>query len=409
MNHTLINNLLVVIGTVTMLLIVFNPKLMKSRLWRATITPLASIIGSGFLILGPILDRDYGIWSIAVMGGLCAAAWAIGSAIRFNILEYDRVHSAEGSFASLPAGTRSVETLASWALVIAYVISVTYYINLFGAFAVRMTPTNSVGAARLVATGALAFIGYFGVVRGLASLENMEEVTVGLKLSIIAGLLVGMVAYAMELSQTSGLEISPLRIEGFRAVAVAFGLVITVQGFETSRYLVDEYDAPTCVRTMKYAQWISTAIYMVYIALATLSFDSSGIEASETAIIDMTRVVAPLLPALLVVAALASQFSAAVADTSASGGLVQELSRKRISSNTAYGLLVAGAIAITWLANIFEIIALASRAFAVYYFLQTLIAIRFSWAQKKYVRTGWFAIVALLCLAIVLFGIPAEG
>ena len=32
------------------------PRLADAPLWRATITPLASILGSGFLVLGPILN-----------------------------------------------------------------------------------------------------------------------------------------------------------------------------------------------------------------------------------------------------------------------------------------------------------------------------------------------------------------
>jgi hypothetical protein len=36
------------------------PRVANSIVWRATITPLASIIGSGFLVLGPILGVSYG-------------------------------------------------------------------------------------------------------------------------------------------------------------------------------------------------------------------------------------------------------------------------------------------------------------------------------------------------------------
>jgi len=36
------------------------PRLANARLWRATITPLASIIGSGFLVIGPILQVSFG-------------------------------------------------------------------------------------------------------------------------------------------------------------------------------------------------------------------------------------------------------------------------------------------------------------------------------------------------------------
>ncbi len=47
------------------------PRVANSILWRATITPLASIIGSGFLVLGPILDVSYGGYAPLVMIGLC--------------------------------------------------------------------------------------------------------------------------------------------------------------------------------------------------------------------------------------------------------------------------------------------------------------------------------------------------
>ncbi len=406
MTYELINNLLVIVGTVITLLFVFSPKMMQSRNWRAMVTPLASIIGSGFLVLGPILERDYGIYSILVMVGLCVASYWIGSAIRFNILEYDRVGVAE-----VPKSVQAMETAASWVLVFAYVISVAYYLNLFGAFAVKLTTVDSAMTARLVTTGALVFIGTFGYLRGLLAMERMEEVAVGIKLAIIVGLLMGMTAYAFELTQTSGLYISQARVSGFRSVSVAFGLIITVQGFETSRYLGSEYDAATRVKTMKYAQWISATIYIIYILLTTICFPPDQVESSETAIIDMTRVVAPLLPALLVVAALAAQFSAAVADTSGSGGLAVELSRNRIKSNVAYAILVVGAVAITWLANIYEIISYASRAFAIYYFLQSIIATRFALERKNssWLRITFFVLVAATSMAVVIFGVPAEG
>ena len=32
----------------------------RSDTWRATVTPLASIIGSGFLISGPLLAKEFG-------------------------------------------------------------------------------------------------------------------------------------------------------------------------------------------------------------------------------------------------------------------------------------------------------------------------------------------------------------
>jgi len=50
----------------------------------------------------------------------------------------------------------------------------------------------------------------------------------------------------------------------------------------------------------------------------------------ETAIIALSDHVASILPMMLIVAAVMSQFSAAVADTLWAGGLLQEKSRNRV-------------------------------------------------------------------------------
>ncbi|MFW2390480.1 MAG: hypothetical protein ACN4G0_19245, partial [Polyangiales bacterium] len=52
---------------------------------KATTTPLASIFGSGFLIIVPILAGAVGRHSAIAMAGVCALAIAVGSVIRFNI------------------------------------------------------------------------------------------------------------------------------------------------------------------------------------------------------------------------------------------------------------------------------------------------------------------------------------
>ncbi len=51
----------------------------------ATVTPLASIFGSGFLIIIPILERELGSLAAVGMAGVCLLAWMIGIAIRHNV------------------------------------------------------------------------------------------------------------------------------------------------------------------------------------------------------------------------------------------------------------------------------------------------------------------------------------
>ena len=55
-------------------------------------------------------------------------------------------------------------------------------------------------------------------------------------------------------------------------------------------------------------------------------------------------------------------------------------------------------------ADTFQILALASRAFALYYLLQCLVAIRLS---NSLVQKAWMSLVSLALLFIVLFAVPA--
>ncbi|NOQ46418.1 MAG: hypothetical protein GQ559_07075 [Desulfobulbaceae bacterium] len=68
---------------------------------NATSTPLASIFGSGFLVIVPILAGAVGMYSVMAMAGVCALAYAIGNVIRFNIVHAEPVLAAKPSGATL--------------------------------------------------------------------------------------------------------------------------------------------------------------------------------------------------------------------------------------------------------------------------------------------------------------------
>ncbi|MEQ5872661.1 hypothetical protein J4E08_22635 [Sagittula sp. NFXS13] len=377
------------------------PRLSNAPVWRATITPLASIIGSGFLVLGPILDVSYGGYAPLVMLGLCAIAYLFGAAIRFNIRDID----------ARPAPSRllsRLEQASSVVLAFAFIVSVAYYLNLFGAFGVSLTTLNDAYHANLLTTAVFLLILFTGMTRGFSALERMEQVSVGLKLSIIAGLLLGLTVHFGQVAGRGALEFNPPQVTGWAGVTLMAGLIVTVQGFETSRYLGVAYDASLRIKSMRLAQWISTAIYCLYIGLLSYAFEVDPLSLNETAIIDLMQVVAPILPILLVVAALSAQFSAAIADTNGSGGLMVETTKGIVKEKSAYVLLVGLGILLTWMANIFEIISYASRAFALYYAMQSSIAaIRASQRLHPWQTTG-FAILALLGAAVAVFGTPVE-
>lgn len=360
------------------------------------VTPLASIIGSGFLVLGPILEIRFGALAPLAMAALCLAGWLFGAAVRTNIAAED--------LPDTKLVTR-LEYLAQLALAFAYVISVAYYLNLFGAFAVSLTPWNTPLAARIVTTAMLATVAIAGFSGGFKALERMEYASVALKLAIIAGLLLGLAVHFSKTAFAGALIIGPPTLGAWDALRLLFGLIVTVQGFETARYLGKSYDAKTRIAAMKWAQMLSSAIYMLYIGLLAYIFEPNAHDLTETAIIDMMRVVAPILPAMLVAAALAAQFSAAVADTGGAGGLISEFSRGKIPPKAAYPVLIGAGIALTWTTDLFEIISYASRAFAGYYALQAVLAA----LQSEGTKRNAFWALAALGIAMTLLGTPAEG
>jgi hypothetical protein len=394
-----VRNAVVIGATLAAGALLLHPRLRASRDWRATITPLASIIGSGFLVLAPLLLRHFGALAGWVMAGLCATAYAVGHAVRCNIRSIDRSGAASGLIGAL-------ETASSWALAFAYVVSVAYYLNLFGAFALTTTPWHGQLPARVLTTAMLAAVAALGLWRGLAGLERAETFSVGLKLAVIVGLLAGL-GLVVATRDSAPPAAVPEPMAPWDALRLAFGMVVTVQGFETSRYLRGAYDAATRVRTMRRAQWLASAIYVAYIGLAAMLFDPATVPASETAIIPLMAVVASGLPALLVLAALSAQFSAAVADTGGCGGLVQELSRQRVPARAAYAALAVLGIALTWWADVFEIISHASRAFAAYYALQCLIAALRGWQEGARARAAAHGALALVMALAAVLGIPA--
>jgi hypothetical protein len=377
------------------------PRVANSTVWRATITPLASIIGSGFLVLGPILNVSYGGYAPLVMIGLCVVAYLFGSAIRFNIQDIEMYPASSTLLFGL-------ETAASVVLAFAFIVSVAYYLNLFGAFGVSLTELNDSFHANLLTTAVFMVILFTGLMRGFSALERMEQVSVGLKLAIIAGLVFGLAVHFGQVLGERGLRFDPPQITGWAGVTLMGGLIVTVQGFETSRYIGSTYDAGMRIRSMRLAQWISSGIYCLYIVLLTYAFKSDQLSLEETAIIDLMQVVAPILPLLLVVAALSAQFSAAIADTSGSGGLMAEVTKGMVTERRAYALLVGVGVFLTWTANIFEIISYASRAFALYYSIQSSIAAIRAAHRGSARQTVFFVAMAVLGGAITLFGTSVE-
>lgn len=386
-----------------------RPRLLRNPTWRATVTPLASIIGSGFLVVAPILAHAAGNWAWLAMLALCLVAYLFGSAIRHNIAVVEPMLDGDA-----PNHVKLLERTSELALTFAYFISVAYYLNLFAAFALRGAGVDSQVWVRSLSTLVIASIGVLGLTKGLRGLELIEESAVGLKLGLIAGLTGAMAVFIATAVLGGDFALPALdHATGTRELAILLGLIILVQGFETSRYLGDAYDRETRIRTMRSAQFISTGIYVGFVLLATPFFtDLAPATGKETAIIDMLAPISLAVAPLVIAVALASQLSAAVADLNGAGGLLSAASNGRVALGAGYLATTIFAIAITWAANIYEIIVYASKAFVIYYGLQCLQAFLGAWSDDSAIRIARLALFGLgivIALAVLFLGIPADA
>lgn len=402
-----IGNIVLIAGSLAFALLVLNPRMLSWRAWRATVTPLASIIGSGFLVAGPILSHAAGRWAWAAMLGLCAIGYFYGSVIRHNIRYVEPRLSKKP-----PRLMWLIEEVSDLSLSLAYFISVAYYLNLFSAFALRSGNVVDGTWIKVVASLMIGGIGALGVLRGLGALERLETLAVGVKLALIGGLCSALVVVsilAVQAGEFSWPVLDP--VQDISGVQVLLGLVVLVQGFETSRYLGEEYDAELRIATMRRAQWLASAIYMAFILLATRYFiNGLPMTGGETAIIDLLLPVGFVIAPMIIIMALASQLSAAVADMNGAGGLIAETGGARFPVKLGYAVTAIAAIGITWVADIYEIITYASKAFVLYYGLQSLQA-ALSAASQSESRRIWVLIYGagvVLAIVIIIFAIPAE-
>ena len=221
-------------------------------------------------------------------------------------------------------GAQEIEYLGNVVLVMAYVVAVAFYLSLLSSFLLHYLDLSNPDLERSLTTALLLFIAGVGYLKGLGGLERLESFSVTIQLSVIVSLLVGLAIFGF--GSLSGKEIHfdyPER-DALTQLQILAGALLVVQGFETSRFLGDKYTREVRVTSMRNAQIISGLLYVVSVLLlmpVVQTMDLAHVKLSE--IIDAMQPVALILPMMLMLAALTSQFSAAVADLGGGGGLLR--------------------------------------------------------------------------------------
>lgn len=380
-----------------------SARLSSSRrtLVAATVTPLASIFGSGFLIIVPVMERGFGgaAWLAVIV--VCLVAMAIGAAVRANIR---RVEGAGPEVVGSTVARLSVAATAAIAL--AYAISVGLYLQIMAGYGFAYAGLDSPDGERVVSTSVIVFLVVVGVVRGFGGLFQLEAAAMAVTVVLMTGLLASFALKVASLSTEPGpLAIPPVPDHSlWTQAALLGGVIISVQGFETSRYLGDEYTSEVRVTTSRLSQLLSSAFYIAFVALCMpLMATATPGAAPDGTLLGIVERAAPLLALPLAVTGVFSQFSAAIADLVTGAGNIEEFSRRRVSTAVAYIVLGAVGVTVVWAFSTLSLVAVASRAFAVFYALQCLTAMLT--ARTMRARAG-FALLAAAMVFVVLFAEP---
>lgn len=379
-------------------LLISNQSTAKIRM-NLLATPLASIFGSGFLVILPVLATATGNWMGIAIIVVTSLAYAVGTAIRFNIQHAEPIiEKGQNTLVS------SLDRISDVSISVAYIISITLYLQILSSFLLAGFNLTSQLFQDISTTIVIVSIVIVALTRGLGTLNFLETWSLMTTLALVVVIILGFIQYDLASIQQGVQSIPTPTTSWWEMATVVGGALIVVQGFETPRFLGNSYDAGLRVWSSRWSQIVSSTIYLAFVFLAIPLIPELGGQYADNLLIKLVTYTAiPFLSAGVVSAALLSQFSAAVADTIATQGNVTEVSQKRIHPKLIYLSIGILAIILTWSADTFEILALASKAFAFYYFLQCLIALII--APNNLYRLG-FSAIGVAMLFIVLFAKP---
>jgi len=157
-------------------------------------TPLASIFGSGFLVIVPVLASGVGPYAILAMLAISVVALQTGAIVRHNILCTEPV---------LAAGNKRLTVMlergSDIALVLAYIVSVCLYLHILSAFVLGSLNLDSEFNKSLLTSIVAILITLIGMLGGLAPLGRLEQFALYMTLAVVLLLVLGFARHDAEL------------------------------------------------------------------------------------------------------------------------------------------------------------------------------------------------------------------
>ena len=402
MSAGLFSSIVAVVTLVGLARFLYRPKVQRSTTYKATVVPLAEIMDVGFIVFSPIIILLFGYEAPWAMLGLCLLAILTGFAISYNVKNYEPL-------VGKPDPLHRWNSFALWALLAASVVNVAYYAQLLMTLVwLPLGDLYSPGVVTATAAVLLAILTIYGFAKGLMALNDLGNKSTAFNLSAIVAVLVAFATFNVQ--QLIGGDFNWPHLdpaadaEAFRKL---FGLFVLVQGFESSRYIGAYFSADTRVKTMRAAQYISSAVYVLFVAFSMILFARVEPPSDVTAIFEVSEQVSVFLPFLIMAAAIGSQLSAIVTDTETRTEMLGRLVGDRLPRQWTFPLFLVPAIVVVVLTDVTAVVALASRVFAAYYLLQALIAGQLAWRAGRWGWVVFFAGIGSAMAVVAVFGIPS--
>jgi hypothetical protein len=401
MSAGLVNSIVALLALGALARLLYRPKVQESLTYKAIVVPLGEIMDVGFIVFSPIIILLFGYHATWAMAGLCLLAILTGFAVSYNIEHYEPLIGK-------PDPLHAWNSIALWALIAASVVNVGYYAQLL--MTLVWLPLDLYSPGLVAATAALLLLALmvYGFAKGLLALNDMGNKTTAFNLSAIGAILVAFATYNVQLLvggdfQRPDLD-PPVDEEAFRKL---LGLFVLVQGFESARYLGAYFSARKRVESMRAAQYLSSVVYVLFVALSLVLFTTTAVPNDVTAIFEVSEQVSVFLPFLIMVAAVGSQLSAIVSDTETRTEMLAQQLGDRVPRRWTFPLFLVPAILVVLLTDVASIVALASRIFAVYFLSQALIAGQLAWRARRWSWVAFFAGIAAAMAVVAVFGIPS--
>jgi hypothetical protein len=399
MTQQVVNSLIAVGVLVVLSVALYRPRVQASIGYQATVVPLANIMDVGFIVMSPIMVVLVGYSAPLFMLGLCLLAIVNGFAISYNIRHYEPLIGTKD-----PAN--AIAGVAKWALFGASIVNIAYYTQLMMSLVLGPPGWYTASRVRITSVVVLLLVAVVGYRWGLAKLNRIGNRTTAFNISAVFAVIAAFVAYNIQESFAGQWELvaydPPVDATTFRQM---IGFFAIVQGFEASRYIGAQFSAKVRISTMRRAQYIATVAFVTLLVSTLLLYSQVRPEASATTVFALADQVSAFLPWLLVVAAIGSQLSAIVNASSSRSDLLLEATHESIPRKYTFLILLIPAAMIVLLTDVTDAVAIASRVFAGYFVIQSILAGYLAARSRRWLAVAGFTAIGLAMAFIMIFGL----